>query len=150
MFRPPQVYSGFRVLEQISLTVSMKVFMNNISIFQVNEINQPNGVQGRAPTEGHRGRPDPLRIFIFKGASVASVWGLKIRTHQCLFKGSAVVWQRENRPPPSKTMQSKFLLSLGQIIHQSYVEFSKITNLPSKKILRPIVFLIISQKPELG
>ena len=71
--RPTQVYSGFKVFEHISLTVSMKVFMNNITIFQVNEVYKPNGVQGRPPTEGRRGQPVPHRIFIFKGALVESV-----------------------------------------------------------------------------
>ena len=85
MFRPPLVYSRFKVLEQKSLTVSMKVFMNNITIFQFNEIYQPNEVQGRAPTESCGAQPLPLRIFTFKGASVAFVWVLKIRTHQYLF-----------------------------------------------------------------
>ena len=71
----------------------MKVFMNNITIFQVNEVYKPNGVQGRPPTEGRRGQPVPLRIFIFKGALVESVWVLKIRLHQYLFKGLPVVRQ---------------------------------------------------------
>ena len=73
MFRPPLVYSGFKVLEHKSLTVSMKIFMNNITIFQFNEVYQSNGVQDRAPTEGCGGKPLPLRIFAFKGASVAFV-----------------------------------------------------------------------------
>ena len=73
MFRPPLVYSGFKVFERKGLTVSMKVFMNDITIFQFNEIYQPNGVQGRAPKEGYGGQPIPLRIFTCKGASVAFV-----------------------------------------------------------------------------
>ena len=49
------------------------LLVNNIAISQFNEVCQPNGVQGRAPTEGCGGQPLPLRIFTFKGASVAFV-----------------------------------------------------------------------------
>jgi len=49
----------------------MKVFMNEITIFQFNEVCQPNGVQGRAGAGVCGGRPLPLKIFTLKGGSVA-------------------------------------------------------------------------------
>ena len=59
--------------------------MNNIAIFQFNEVYQPNGVQNRASTEVCGGKALPLRIFAYKDASVAFVWVLKICTHQYLY-----------------------------------------------------------------
>ena len=66
-----------------------------------------------------------------------------------MFNGLAVVGKGE-QASPLKTMQRKTILSLGQIIHQSYVEFFQDHKSALQKNSTTNSFLIIAQKPELG
>ena len=52
----------------------------------------------------------------------------------------AVVRQRENRPPPSKTVQEYFYFCFGHMIYQNGPEFPQDSEYAIQKILRPIVF----------
>ena len=66
---PPHLYYGFKVLEHISFTISIKVFTNNITNFQLNEVDQPNVVQGRAFRWVLRWTTPPLQNIHLQGCS---------------------------------------------------------------------------------
>ena len=52
MFRPPLVYSRFKVLEHKGLTVSMKMFMNDKLFFSSTKFINQTGSRTEPPTEG--------------------------------------------------------------------------------------------------